>query len=281
VIVADTRAGLADALRDLRAGGESVALVPTMGFLHEGHLTLVDRAREQADAAVVSIFVNPLQFGPGEDLEEYPRDRERDLALLAERGAAVAFVPSVEEMYPDGEPRVTVSPGAMGRVLCGAHRPGHFRGVLTVVARLLGLVRPEVAVFGRKDFQQGVLVRRMVTDLELGVEVALAPVVREEDGLAMSSRNAYLGPEERADAPALHRALQAARETVAEGERDPARVLGGIRARIADAPSLELQYVEAVHPGTLEPVGALEPGTVVALAAFCGTTRLIDNVTLG
>jgi pantoate--beta-alanine ligase len=169
----------------------------------------------------------------------------------------------------------------MGRVLCGAHRPGHFRGVLTVVARLLGLVRPEVAVFGRKDFQQGVLVRRMVADLELGVEVELAPVVREEDGLAMSSRNAYLDPEERADAPALHRALETAREAFAEGEREPGRLLDGIRARIADAPSLELQYVEAVDPGTLEPVGRLESGTVVALAAFCGTTRLIDNVTLG
>lgn len=281
MIVADTRTGLGDALRELRADGGSVALVPTMGFLHEGHLTLVDRARERADAAVVSIFVNPLQFGPGEDLEEYPRDRQRDLGLLAERGAGVAFIPSVEEMYPDGEPRVTVSPGAMGRVLCGAHRPGHFRGVLTVVARLLGLVRPEVAVFGRKDFQQGVLVRRMVADLELGVEVELAPVVREEDGLAMSSRNAYLDPEERADAPALHRALETAREAFAEGEREPGRLLDGIRARIADAPSLELQYVEAVDPGTLEPVGRLESGTVVALAAFCGTTRLIDNVTLG
>lgn len=281
MIVPETREDLAGALAELRASGRSVGLVPTMGYLHEGHLSLVDRARARTDAVVVSIFVNPLQFGPGEDLDRYPRDRGRDLTLLAERRADVVFVPSVEEMYPDGEPRVTVAPGDMARRLCGAHRPGHFRGVLTVVARLFGLVRPDAAFFGRKDFQQGVLIRRMVRDLEMGVEVGLAPIVRETDGLAMSSRNAYLGPEERADAPALHRSLQRARERFAGGERRAEPVLARLRADVDAVPSLQLQYAAAVDPDTLDPVDHLEAGTVLAVAAFCGTTRLIDNVRLG
>jgi len=281
VIVAETRAELARALDQLRGAGRTMGLVPTMGYLHGGHLSLVDLAGEEADAVAVSIFVNPLQFGPGEDLESYPRDRARDLALLRERGVAVAFTPSVEEMYPDGEPRVTVSPGAMARRLCGAHRPGHFRGVLTVVARLFGLVRPELAVFGRKDFQQGVLIRRMVRDLEMGVEVHLGPIVREDDGLALSSRNAYLGPEERAAAPALYQALEGARVAFARGERRASMLLDEIRAQVASVPALALQYAEAVDPHCLEPVETLEEGSVIALAAFCGTTRLIDNVEMG
>ncbi len=279
--VAGTRGALADSLRALRDTGARVGLVPTMGYLHEGHLSLVDRAREAADVVAVSIFVNPLQFGPGEDLESYPRDREGDLALLRERGVDLVFAPSVEEMYPDGEPRVTVSPGDMARRLCGAHRPGHFRGVLTVVARLFGLVRPDVGVFGRKDFQQGVLIRRMARDLEMGVDVVLGPVVREEDGLAMSSRNTYLSPEERAAAPTLFQALSEARAAFAAGERDPQTLRSAVRGRIEARPLLELQYVEAVDPDTLDPVRRLEADTVLALAAFCGTTRLIDNVELG
>lgn len=277
--VVRTRKALARAVAELRARGD-VALVPTMGFLHDGHLSLVDLARREAARVAVSIFVNPLQFGPGEDLEAYPRDEARDLAVLEDRRAELVFVPPVQEMYPDGEPVVTVDPGSMANVLCGAFRPGHFRGVLTVVARLFGLFRPEVAVFGRKDFQQAVLIRRMVRDLELGVRVLTGPVVREEDGLAMSSRNSYLEPAERARAPELHRALLEARERYRAGERSASVLREAVRRRIEETPLLRLQYVELVEPEGLRPVEVVEPGTVAAVAAFLGGTRLIDNVTL-
>jgi pantoate--beta-alanine ligase len=189
-----------------------------MGYLHEGHLSLVDVAREQADRVAVSIFVNPLQFGPSEDLESYPRDEDRDLAALEARGADLVFVPSVDEMYPGGGAGVTVSPGPLEDRLCGAFRPGHFAGVLTVVAKLFGLFRPDVAVFGRKDFQQAVLIRHMVDDLDMGVQVVTAPIVREPDGLAMSSRNAYLSDRERSEAVGLHAALTAATALYARGK---------------------------------------------------------------
>lgn len=251
-----------------------------MGFLHLGHLSLVDVALAHAEEAVASIFVNPLQFGPGEDLASYPREESRDLAMLEDRGTALVFVPSVAEMYPGGDPQVTVSPGAMGRRLCGAFRPGHFQGVLTVVAKLLGLVHPDVAVFGRKDFQQAALIRRMVTDLELGVRIETGPIVREDDGLAMSSRNAYLKPDERARAPAIHEALVEAERLWRAGERRASRLVGAVRDRIAREPLLEPQYVEAVDPQTLDLVADAVPGTVLAVAAYCGTTRLIDNLEL-
>lgn len=278
--VARTRAELARALGRLRQGGRRVGLVPTMGFLHEGHLSLVDRAAELSDAVVASLFVNPLQFGPAEDLASYPRDEDRDLSLLEARGASLAFTPGVDEVYPEGDPVVMVSPGALERRLCGAFRPGHFRGVLTVVAKLFGLVHPDVAVFGRKDFQQAVLIRRMVADLELGVRVETARIVRESDGLAMSSRNAYLSPEERAQAVGLHHALTAASRLWGREGTPSDRLLEEIRRVIGQFPLLELQYAQAVHPATLESVATAEPGTVLALAAFCGTTRLIDNMEL-
>ncbi len=252
-----------------------------MGFLHEGHLSLVDRARSLCDVVAASIFVNPLQFGPSEDFSRYPRDEERDLALLEERGTALVFAPSVEEMYPAGEPVVTVSPGALAERLCGAYRPGHFRGVLTVVARLFGLFHPDVAVFGRKDFQQAVLIRRMVLDLELGVRIETGEIVREPDGLALSSRNAYLSPEERAQATGLHAALCAARDLFVEGERSAARLLEAIRSEIDGHPLLRLQYAELVDPDSLEGVDPARDGSVLALAAHCGDTRLIDNLELG
>lgn len=276
--VARTREELAASLDPVRSEG-NVALVPTMGFLHEGHLSLVDLAREVAHTVVVSVFVNPLQFGPSEDLEEYPRDEERDRSLLEARGTDLAFIPSVEEMYPEGEPLVTVDPGPMANVLCGPHRPGHFRGVLTVVARLFGLVRPDVATFGRKDYQQAVLIRRMVRDLEMGVDVVDGPVVREGDGLAMSSRNRYLREDERAQAVGIHAALREARQRFREGERSADALADGIRRRIESYPLLRVQYAELVHPETLEPVTRAEEGTVAAVAAFCGDTRLIDNTT--
>lgn len=279
MIVARDRVELARGLDALRARG-TVGLVPTMGFLHEGHTSLVDLAGSAADAVAVSIFVNPLQFGPSEDLATYPRDEERDLRLLEQRGTDLVFLPPVEVMYPDGEPLVTVSPGPMERRLCGAFRPGHFRGVLTVVARLFGLLRPDVAFFGRKDYQQAVLIRRMVRDLELGVDVRTGPIVREADGLAMSSRNAYLSPEERREATALHAALKAAAGRFAEGERRGDALVTVMRNVVDAHALLELQYAEAVHPEALDAVTTAEPGTVLAVAAFCGTTRLIDNVVL-
>jgi pantoate--beta-alanine ligase len=280
LIVARTRAELARGLASLRAGGRRLGLVPTMGSLHEGHLTLVDLGRARADAVAVSVFVNPMQFGPGEDLASYPRDPDRDVELLAARGADLAFLPTVAEMYPAGEARIAVDPGPDGARLCGAFRPGHFRGVLTVVAKLFGLFRPDLAVFGRKDFQQLVLVQRMAAELELGVDVVGAPIVREADGLAMSSRNRKLNPEERSAAPALRRGLERARARFLAGERSAAALVDEVRAEVDGSPLLRLQYVEVVGPSSLEPVDPATEGAVLALAAFCGATRLIDNVTL-
>jgi len=286
--VAQTRDELAAELARLRSGGATVAFVPTMGFLHQGHLALLDRAKELADRVVLSIFVNPLQFGPGEDLDRYPRSLGRDLELASARGAVLAFAPSVQEMYPGGPPRVRVHPGPGGDLLCGAFRPGHFEGVLTAVARLFGLVRPEVAVFGRKDAQQVALVRQMVRDLELGVEIATAPLVREIDGLAMSSRNAYLTPAERAAAPALFQALSAADEAFRGGERRGTELEAMVRRRLesappegSGAPAFRLEYVQAVDAETLAPVEGADPGHLLAAAGWLGGTRLIDNVVLG
>ncbi|HEX7119034.1 MAG TPA: pantoate--beta-alanine ligase [Longimicrobiales bacterium] len=277
-MVVRTRAELRRALAGLRP--RRIALVPTMGYLHEGHLTLVDRARERADHVVLSIFVNPLQFGPTEDFGRYPRDLDRDVALAAARGVDVVFAPSVEEIYPGGEPAVRVHPGPMADTLCGAYRPGHFEGVLTVVAKLFGIVRPDVAVFGQKDYQQAVLIRRMVTDLELGVEIDVAPIVREADGLAMSSRNVYLGAEERARALRLSRGLARAAEAFRAGERNAERLRDVVLAELGSGPDVRIQYVEVVHPETLEPLEHAAEGGVIAVAAFVGETRLIDNVIL-
>lgn len=274
--IVDVRARVAEA----RAAGATVALVPTMGFLHEGHLSLLDMARAEADHVVMSVFVNPLQFGPSEDLESYPRDLERDRRLAVGRGVDAVFAPSVAAMYPDGRPRVTVDPGPQAGRLCGAFRPGHFAGVLTVVAKLFGIVAPDVAVFGAKDYQQAVLVARLVTDLDMPVRIALAPLVREADGLAMSSRNALLSEAERADASALSRGLFAARAAFAAGERDPARLAAQVSGAVEAADTLRLQYAELVHPETLEPSPEARAGDVLAAAAFAGATRLIDNVRL-
>jgi pantoate--beta-alanine ligase len=279
--VARTRRELDAALEAIRAEGGTLALVPTMGYLHPGHLSLLERAAAEADHAVLSIFVNPLQFGPGEDLDRYPRSEAEDLARAAARGARLAFVPDSGEMYPSGPPTIRVLPGPLGERLCGLHRPGHFQGVLTVVARLFGLFRPEVAVFGRKDFQQAVLVRRMVRDLEMRVRVVVAPLVREADGLAMSSRNAYLTLEERSVAPALFQALEEAEAAFQGGERRRAVLADRVRSRMEDEPLFRLEYAEVVDPETLEAAGEAAPGDVVAVAAWLGRTRLIDNRVLG
>jgi pantoate--beta-alanine ligase len=281
LIVARTRAELSRALESLHRDGR-VGLVPTMGALHDGHLSLLDVARREAKHVAVSIFVNPLQFGPSEDFARYPRREARDLELLERTRADLVFLPSVEEMYPGGSPVVTVRSGAIGERLCGAFRPGHFDGVLTVVAKLFGIFRPDVAVFGRKDYQQSVLIRRMVRDLDMGSpQVVVGETRREADGLAISSRNSYLTSDERAHAVGLSQALAAARDAFAAGERSGAALVRRMRKRLGDYPGLAPQYVEVVDPETLEGVERAAPDSVAALAAYSGSTRLIDNVTLG
>jgi len=279
VTVVESVAGARAAVAEARAAGRRIALVPTMGYLHAGHVSLLDRARELGDFVVLSIFVNPLQFGPTEDLDRYPRNLEGDLALAAGRGVELVFAPPATEMYPNGEPAVHVVPGALAERLCGATRPGHFRGVLTVVAKLFGIVQPDVAVFGQKDLQQAVLIRRMAADLDIPVAVEVAPIVREADGLAMSSRNVYLSAEERERALALWRGLERARGLYAAGESDAATLRAALRSAIS-VEGVEGEYAEVVDPRTLETVVRAVPGSVMAVAARVGKTRLIDNAIL-
>ncbi|MFI6787572.1 pantoate--beta-alanine ligase [Nonomuraea sp. NPDC050383] len=275
LIVAKDRLDLVKARSDWD-GGESVALVPTMGALHAGHRSLIREARARADRVVVSIFVNPLQFGPNEDFSRYPRTFDADLEVCRAEGAAVVFAPSVESMY-DPERQVGVSSGAMGEVVEGASRPGHFDGMLTVVLKLFNLVQPDLAVFGQKDAQQLALIRRMVRDLDVPVEIVGAPTVREPDGLALSSRNRYLSAVERGSALALSRALRAG-----AAETAPSKVLAAARAVLdAAASELALDYVVLVDPATFTPVDESYSGeAVLAVAAKVGNTRLIDNVIL-
>jgi len=261
-----------------RARGRRIGFVPTMGFLHEGHLQLVDRAKQRADRTVMSIFVNPLQFGLTEDLGQYPRDLERDRRLAAERGVDCLFVPETRAMYP-AEPLVRVSPGPMAETLEGAARPGHFAGVLTVVAKLFHIVEPDIAVVGRKDFQQAMLVRRLAADLDFGLEIDVAPTVRELDGLALSSRNTYLKGDDRRAALALSRALRAVEQAWRSGEADP-KVLQRRGMQTLMAPGVSPGYLELVDE-QIRPVARADARTVVVIAARVGTTRLIDNVVLG
>jgi pantoate--beta-alanine ligase len=257
----------------------AVGLVPTMGFLHEGHLSLVRRSRSQDDQVVVSIFVNPTQFGPSEDYGRYPRDPERDLALLRQEGTDVVFMPPVEEMYPEGfETYVEVK--EMTQVLEGAHRPTHFRGVTTVVAKLFTIVRPQRAYFGQKDAQQLAVVRRMARDLDLPVEVVAVPTAREPDGLAMSSRNAYLSPEERQAALVLYRSLRLAEGLWRQGERDASVVRSRMQELIAAEPLARVDYVSVADSETLRELERIEGPALVSLAVRIGRTRLIDNVIL-
>jgi pantoate--beta-alanine ligase len=278
-LAAPALAETAAELRRLRDGLPGpVALVPTMGALHAGHRALVRAARRQATSVVVSVFVNPTQFGPGEDFDRYPRTWEADLAALAEEGADLVFHPTVDEIYPAGASGVTVDPGPLGGILEGAIRPGHFAGVLTVVAKLFGLVRPDLAVFGEKDYQQLTLIRAMARELALGVEVVGLPTVREDDGLALSSRNRYLTAEQRAAAVALSEALRAG---AAAGRHGADAVLATAHAVLAAEPSLQLDYLALTDPD-LGPAPAGGPARLL-VAARAGGTRLIDNVlvTLG
>jgi pantoate--beta-alanine ligase len=265
--------------RTQRAQGRRIGLVPTMGYLHEGHLALIDEARRRADAVVLTIFVNPLQFGPKEDLARYPRDLPRDRALAAAHGVDALFVPSVEIMYPSGS-EVRVVPGATAARWEGAARPGHFAGVLTVVAKLFHLVEPDLACFGRKDIQQLTLVRRMVRDLDWPIEIVAIPTVREADGLALSSRNAYLSAPDRDQAATLSRTLSAAHQAFCEGERHAAVLGQRMRQQLRSQPDIAVEYIAIVDPEMLEPVTMLDAHTVVAIAARVGRTRLIDNISL-
>lgn len=268
-----------------RAASQTLALVPTLGALHEGHLALVRRALEDADHVTVSVFVNPTQFGPDEDFDEYPRDLEGDREKLEALDVDAMFAPSVREMYPFA--RHEVLPGSLSWVevneldnhLCGAHREGHFRGVTTVVTKLFHACKPDIAVFGKKDAQQYVILNRLVEDLLWDLEIVGVPTVREPDGLACSSRNAYLDPDEREQATVLFQAVQAAEDAVEGGEQDAKAVVGAMREQLASAPDAEVQYAELVDASTLQPVEELASGQEVlaAVAVFFGETRLIDN----
>lgn len=279
----DTITSIAEMKRraaELRGEGTVVGFVPTMGHLHEGHLSLVRTAAELAETVVVSVFVNPTQFGPTEDLDRYPRDLPRDTELAEEAGCDILFVPTAEAMYPTRYATV-VHVQRLSEKLCGAFRPGHFDGVCSIVAKLFEIVMPSIAVFGQKDGQQAAIIERMASDLNMGVRIVRAPTVREPDGLAMSSRNGYLSEDERRQAPVLYRALERARATYGEGERDAEKVLAEMRNMIESKPAADVQYVVAVDSRTLDDATELRPGTMLALAVFFGTTRLIDNIVLG
>lgn len=275
-----TAADLRNAVSAWREKGQRIALVPTMGALHAGHLALVDQARRAAGKVVVSLFVNPKQFGPGEDFERYPRDLEADAEKLREAGADLLFAPSVGEMFPPGF-STTVHVAGVSEGMEGARRPGHFDGVATVVARLLCLALPDVAVFGQKDAQQCAVVMRLAADLGLPVEIRVVPTVRESDGLALSSRNAYLTPEERKAAPALFRALLAAQLVHELGERKAAKVLKVFRLAIETEPRLVLDAVDLVDAVTMRPVETIDRPVLLAAAVKLGRTRLIDNLVFG
>ena len=264
------------AIRGVRSAGRSVGCVPTMGALHEGHLSLVRRARGECDFVVLTIFVNPTQFSPGEDYEKYPRVGPRDLGLAEAEGVGLVFAPTAEEMYPS-DARTIVHVDELTEGMCGPHRPGHFDGVATVVAKLLSITTPDRAYFGQKDFQQLQVIRRMALDLNLPVEIVGCPTVRESDGLALSSRNAYLSEDERRAAPALYQALRKAAAAVAGGGTG-AGAEAAFRAALAAEPRFQLQYVEARRPATLRRDEEPGPPMVIAAAAYLGATRLIDNV---
>lgn len=267
------------ACRAAKQGERRLGLVPTMGALHEGHLSLIRAARARCAVTAVSIFVNPTQFGPNEDFKSYPRDFERDRKLLEAERVDLLFAPEVEEMYPKGAATWVEVEGMSGK-LCGRSRPGHFRGVTTVVSKLFHIVEPDIAYFGQKDAAQVAIIRRMVRDLDLPVEIAVCPIVREGDGLAMSSRNAYLTPEQRKQALALYRALTRIQTLADGGESDPQKLIAAGKSVIAEEAAVRLDYLEIVDQESLAPLPEISSGALVAIAAFLGKTRLIDNIVL-
>ena len=265
-------------VRKCKLDGKTIGFVPTMGYLHEGHLSLVRIARKRCDILVVSIFVNPTQFGPGEDFDKYPRDFGRDKKLCEQENVDIIFAPSVEEMYPKDSVTYVDMAGEMTKVLCGKYRPGHFRGVMTVVSKLFNIVQPDIAVFGRKDGQQLAVIRRMVVDLNFPIEIIGGETVRESDGLAMSSRNKYLTEEQRKSAPALYKSLLLAKTMIENGETDSSKIVERMRDYISNSGDFKIQYIEIVDADTLTPVDKIRNKVMIALAAFLGETRLIDNI---
>lgn len=280
MIVVSTIAAVREAVAKFRASGSTVAFVPTMGALHAGHISLVERAKREADVTVMSIFVNPLQFGPNEDLSRYPRPIEDDEAMAREAGVDILFRPDVKEMYPS-EREVSVTAAAVAAEWEGSSRPGHFDGVLTVVAKLFNIVQPDVAIFGRKDLQQAVLIRAMVHDLDMPLKVIVAPIVRERDGLALSSRNRYLSEADRRSALSLNQSLREARRAFARGERDTASLESAGRAVHEHEPAVKIDYFAVVNGSTLTREQSATSSSAAIVAARVGSTRLIDNMTLG
>lgn len=264
---------------NLKKKGNKIGFVPTMGALHFGHLSLVRRANQISHNTIVSIFVNPLQFGAGEDFDKYPRDLTKDAEALKELNVDYIFAPEINGIYPEGFSTEIIN-STLGNILCGKSRPGHFKGVLTIVAKLFNIVQPDFAIFGQKDYQQLILIKRMVQDLNFPVEIVSCPIVRESDGLAMSSRNSYLSPEERKAATILYKSLQLAEEMVEGGEGNLDLVKKEVSKIISSQPLAKIDYVETVHPYTLETVSALKGEAVLLLAVYIGETRLIDNVIL-
>ena len=260
----------------IRRSGKNIAFVPTMGFLHEGHLSLLRTGRSRADVLVLSIFVNPAQFGPKEDYNEYPRDMEGDLSKADTSGADIVFTPSAGDMYPEGF-QTNIKIEKIPQHLCGLSRPGHFEGVATIVAKLFNIVRPHIAIFGQKDYQQLTVIHRMVTDLDMGIEIVGVPTVREPDGLAMSSRNKYLNSEERASALCLKKSIDMALDYAKSGERDSAIIISSIRELILSHPFTNIEYVSICDPLTMEDKEKISGETLLALAVKVGKTRLIDN----
>lgn len=283
MIIVNTISQVRDQIRQWRREGLTVGLVPTMGYLHEGHGSLVGKAAEDCDRVVASVFVNPTQFAPGEDLASYPRDFERDCEILEKQGCSMVFHPSVDEMYPDGNGKTDTYIeilNDMPKQLCGRTRPNHFRGVCTVVGKLFNIVLPDKAYFGEKDAQQLAIIRRMVRDLSYGIEIVGCPIVREPDGLAKSSRNIHLKPDERKAAVALYRSLKIAEEMASDGEKSSKTVTDAVRAEIEKEPLAEVEYVSAVDSLSMEPVETVGKGTLIAIAVRIGQTRLIDNCVL-
>ncbi|MDD6979019.1 MAG: pantoate--beta-alanine ligase [Firmicutes bacterium] len=283
MIIANTISQVRDQVRQWRREGLTVGLVPTMGYLHEGHGSLVGKAAEDCDRVVASVFVNPTQFAPGEDLASYPRDFERDCEILEKQGCSMVFHPSVDEMYPDGNGKTDTYIeilNDMPKQLCGRTRPNHFRGVCTIVGKLFNIVLPDKAYFGEKDAQQLAIIRRMVRDLSYGIEIVGCPIVREPDGLAKSSRNIHLKPDERKAAVALYRSLKIAEEMASDGEKSSKTVTDAVRAEIEKEPLAEVEYVSAVDSLSMEPVETVGKDTLIAIAVRIGQTRLIDNCVL-
>ena len=280
MIISDSVKEVREATWDWKKRGFSVGLVPTMGYLHPGHISLIERARKENDMVVVSIFINPIQFGPNEDLDKYPRDMAHDRQVCEKAGAELIFTPEPSEMYPS-ENFAFVDIKELGNGLCGARRPGHFRGVCTVVSKLFNIVLPDRAYFGEKDAQQLAIIRRMVRDLNFGTEIVSCPIVREADGLAMSSRNLYLSSEERKAALALSQSLGAARELMRKGEKNAVKIKEAIFAGISAEPLARIDYAEIVDSADLSPVEKIERPVLAAVAVYFGKTRLIDNFTFG